>query len=113
MPTELGTGARSQGVITHRTAAFRPAGSPMNPVSLNARFLGTIFHQELIRGNNTLHLSWVSTPVWMVLLGKRTVAAFDLLAGRVGRQPQHIQRLLALQQSAHRISAARPESSRS
>src|SRR5712692_11441643 len=46
MPTEPGTGARSQGVITHRTAAFRPAGSPMNPVSYNARFLGTIINHH-------------------------------------------------------------------
>src|SRR5260370_40983730 len=61
-----------------------------------------ILHQQFISGYYTLHLSRISSPVRVMLFRQYTIAAFNLLAGSILREPPHSQRLLTLQHRTDR-----------
>src|SRR5260370_23154278 len=67
-----------------------------------------IFHQQFISGYYTLHLSRISPPVRVMLFRQYTIAAFNLLAGSIWREPHHSPRLLTPPHRAYTLNPASP-----
>src|SRR5581483_3101652 len=66
--------------MCHRNIKRRPT---RRKASLKSNHLRLIFHEQLICGNDALHLSLVSTPVRVVFFGKLAGAALNLLMGGI------------------------------
>lgn len=82
------------------------------PYNLVGSCSRVILHQEFVRGNDTLHLVWITTTIGMKAFRQGAITAFDLLGRRIVRQAEDCQCLLADHQRACRIYGALPQCTR-